>query len=235
MLYLSLLRLMVFKQKGMKVVITGSSGLMGKGALLQCVKDSRVEEVLIINRKSIGFNHPKVKEILLTDMFELDSIKEELKGYDACFFSIGITAFRAKEEYYHKMTFGLTKLFADVLWQQNPDLTFLYISAEGSDPTESSGSFWKDARGKTENYIIHSGKKGYVFRLAVIKPIGEVSSRTYGAAEPVVKVLYPVLRCLAPNKVTTTENIGKSFLNIVEKGNDIKLLQSRAINALAAQ
>ncbi|CAD5126801.1 unnamed protein product [Dimorphilus gyrociliatus] len=219
----------------MKVVITGSSGLMGKGTLLQCVKDSRVEEVLIINRKSIGFEHPKVKEILLEDMFQLASIKEQLKGYDACFFAIGVTAFRANEEYYHKMTFDLTKLFADILWEQNPDLSFLYVSAEGSDPTESSGSFWRNSRGKIENYITHSEKKGYVFRLAIIKPIGEVSSRTYGAAEPVVKVLYPLLKCLAPNKVTTTENIGKSFLNIVEKGNDLKLHQSRSINELAVQ
>jgi len=36
-----------------------------KGLLLECIHDSNVESVLLINRQSVDIKHPKVKEILI--------------------------------------------------------------------------------------------------------------------------------------------------------------------------
>ena len=45
-----------------KVIITGSSGMVGRGVLLECLESDKIKEVLVINRSSIKMEHPKLKE-----------------------------------------------------------------------------------------------------------------------------------------------------------------------------
>ena len=70
---------------GYKVVITGTTGMVGKGVLLECIDHPSIENILIVNRSSVGITHPKVKEVLIEDFFELSSVSDELNGFDACF------------------------------------------------------------------------------------------------------------------------------------------------------
>ena len=69
----------------MKVIVTGSTGMVGKGVLLECLDDVKVEKVLAINRNLLGIKHPKLKELIHKDFTDFMSIQEELNGYDACF------------------------------------------------------------------------------------------------------------------------------------------------------
>ncbi|MEL6651718.1 MAG: NAD-dependent epimerase/dehydratase family protein, partial [Bacteroidota bacterium] len=75
----------------MKVIITGTTGMVGKGALFECLDDPQVEEVLVVNRRSLEMDHPKLKEIIHKDFLDISSIRQELDGYDACFFCLGIS------------------------------------------------------------------------------------------------------------------------------------------------
>ena len=50
-----------------KVILTGSSGMIGKGVLLECLDNNHIEEVLVINRRPTTINHPKLKEIIHQD------------------------------------------------------------------------------------------------------------------------------------------------------------------------
>ena len=49
----------------MRVIITGSTGMVGKGVLFQCMEDDRIKEILLINRTSLNMDHPKVKKLLV--------------------------------------------------------------------------------------------------------------------------------------------------------------------------
>ena len=71
---------------GYKVVITGTTGMVGKGVLLECIDHPSIENILIVNRSSVGITHPKVKEVLIEDFFELSSVSDELNGFDASSF-----------------------------------------------------------------------------------------------------------------------------------------------------
>ena len=64
----------------MRVIITGSTGMVGKGVLFQCMKDDRIKEILLINRTSLNIDHPKVKELLCENFLELEKFKKELDG-----------------------------------------------------------------------------------------------------------------------------------------------------------
>ncbi len=63
----------------MKVAITGSTGMIGKGVLLECLDDTRIEQVLIVNRSSLGMEHPKLKEVF-TEGFSSTIIHKRRTG-----------------------------------------------------------------------------------------------------------------------------------------------------------
>ncbi|MCO5934129.1 hypothetical protein NAF17_01135 [Mucilaginibacter sp. RB4R14] len=78
--------------KKIKAIIAGATGMVGEGVMLQCLQNPDVEAVLIINRKPSGYKHPKLTEIVHTDFYNLMPIEDQLMGYDACYFCLGISS-----------------------------------------------------------------------------------------------------------------------------------------------
>ena len=180
----------------MKVVITGTSGMVGKGVLLECLDSEFVKQILIINRRSIGIDHPKLKEVLIDDFFHLEEIKSDLTGYDACFFCLGTSAIGKSEEEYTKITYDLTINFAQTFLEQNAQSSFIYVSGTGTDSTEQGRAMWARVKGKTENKLLTmSFKSAFMFRPGYIQPLRGVKSRTnwatifYAVFSPVYLVL----------------------------------------------
>ena len=138
-----------------KVIITGSTGMIGKGVLLECLDSSEIEKVLIINRRSLGMQHPKLQEILLPDFLDIASVKDQLVGYDACFYCMGVSALGLNEESYSKITYSITDAFAGVLYDLNPNSFFVYVSGAGTDSSEKGSMMWARVKGKTENMVLN--------------------------------------------------------------------------------
>src|SRR6187549_1527046 len=108
-----------------RVILTGSSGMVGQGVLLECLESKAIEKVLVVNRSSINMQHAKLEEILLPDFLRIESIKNQLKNYDACFYCMGISVLGLNEEQYTKITYTTTKAFVDTLYELNPGMTFI--------------------------------------------------------------------------------------------------------------
>ena len=135
----------------LKVIVTGSTGMVGEGVLHECLNHSSIQEVLVINRKPCGVNHPKLREILHSNFFDLSPVADQLKGYDACFFCLGVSSIGMKEPDYTKFTYELTMHFAETVLKQNPAMQFCYISGSGTDSSEKGKLMWARVKGKTEN------------------------------------------------------------------------------------
>lgn len=220
----------------MKVIITGATGMVGKGILLECLKNDKISEVLVIGRKSVEMNHGKLKEIVHKDFFNLESIKDELTGYDACFFSLGISSFRMNEEDYTRITYDLTMSFAKVLFSLNPTMVFNYISGAGTDGTEKGKSMWARVKGKTENDLRNLGFKGsYGFRPGLIKPERGLKTQTgiYKIFMPLARGLYPIVNLFAPNSAVDTGQIARAMIYVSENLPNMKVLEPRDINKYA--
>jgi hypothetical protein len=217
-----------------RAIITGTTGMVGKGVLIECLEHPDVEAVLIINRSSINLTHPKLKEIIHEDFFDLLPIKEELKGYNACFFCLGVSSMGMSEEDYHHFTFDLTTYFAQVVADQNNDMTFNYVSGAGTDSTEKGQSMWARVKGKTENALLAMPfKQVYAFRAGAILPEKGVKSKValYNA---IYIVLWPFFFLLKKFKsITTSSKLGQAMINSVLKGYPIKHLENTDINILA--
>src|SRR5215210_1720455 len=99
----------------MKVIITGATGMVGEGVLFECLENAKVSEVLIISRRHYELNHPKMKELIAPDFFQLNQFTEKIRGYDACFFCAGISSVGMKEDKFTRITYDTTLAFAKTL------------------------------------------------------------------------------------------------------------------------
>ena len=208
--------------------------MVGKGVLLECLESPNVGKVLIINRSSLGMTHPKLKEILLTDFSKMTEIEDQLRGYDACFHNMGVSAVGMSEDKYTHITYSMTKQLVDLLYDMNPNMVFNYVSGSGTDSSESSSTMWRRVKGKTENYILNKGfKDAYMFRPGAIIPEKGIKSKTgwYSWIYLVMTPLFPLLKKLSG--ITTTTKIGLAMINSVMHGSDLKHLENRDINLLS--
>jgi hypothetical protein len=215
-----------------RAIITGASGMVGEGVLHESLLHPNVEEVLAIGRRSCGVSHPKLKEIIHTDFFDLSSIKDQLKGYNACFFCLGVSSIGMKEKDYHHVTYDLTMHMATLLAELNPDMTFCYVTGSGTDSTEHGKMMWARVKGQTENDLLKLPfKNAYMFRPGFMKPTKGLqhAHKFYSY----INWAYPIFRKLLPNYVITLQELGWAMINAALYGYEKPILEVKDIITLA--
>ena len=219
----------------MDVLLFGTTGMVGQGVLRECLLDPRVRRVVSVGRSATGEQHPKLREIVHADLFDLSPIEPELTGFDACFFSLGVSSAGMSEEKYRRVTYDLTISVAQTLVRLNPQMTFIYVSGAGTDSTERGRSMWARVKGATENALLRLPfKAAYMFRPAGIQPMHGVKSKTRldRAVYAVTAPLYPILKRLSPRYLTTTEQVGRAMIAAAAHGAPKQILESDDINAM---
>src|SRR6187431_2322282 len=207
-----------------KAIVTGASGMVGEGVLYECLQHSDVEEVLVIGRRSCGYIHPKLKEIVHADLYNLSSIEDQLDDYNACFFCLGMSSVGVKEPEFAKVTYDLTMHFATTLSKLNPEMTFCYISGRGTN--ENGKLMWQKVKGKTESDLMKLH-----FRQGIIK-----STKGLKHTLPLYKWLswmLPIINTIAPQSVVSLKQIGDAMINATLRGYEKKILEVKDILALS--
>jgi uncharacterized protein YbjT (DUF2867 family) len=221
----------------MKVIIFGASGMVGQGALRECLLDPEVEAVLSIGRSASGQRHAKLKELVQQDVGDLKMIEQELAGYGACLFCLGVSAVGMSEQDYRRITYDLTLKVAQTLERLNPKMTFVYVSGGGTDSTERGLTMWARVKGATENALLAMPfERAYMLRPGFIRPLHGVVSKTgwYRALYALVGPVYPLLKRAFPGQVTTTEELARAMLLLLKSGFKERVLENRDIVELAA-
>ncbi|RKI06476.1 hypothetical protein D7Y15_30690 [Corallococcus sp. AB030] len=220
----------------MKVIIFGATGMVGAGALREALSAPDVEAVLSIGRQPCGVEHPKLRELLLNDLFEFAAIEDQLVGYDACIWAIGISSMGLDEAAYARLTEELTLVWARALLRLNPGLSFCYCSAGGA----GGRSMWARVRQRVEGALKsmpfrHAG----AVRPAFIRAGPGIRSRTraYQVGVVLMRPLNPVIPFFIrvfPSMFTTSEILGRAMLRVVEGKADRFILESADINRVGA-
>ncbi|UTA69800.1 NAD-dependent epimerase/dehydratase family protein [Emticicia sp. 21SJ11W-3] len=216
------------------VIVTGATGMVGEGVLHECLLHNEVAQVLVINRKPCGVQHPKLKEIIHNDFHDFSAIESQLTGYNACFFCLGVSSVGMKEEQYYNLTYSLTIHVASTLAKLNPDMTFCYVSGSGTDSTEAGRLMWARVKGKTENDLAKLPfRQVFNFRPAAIE-----ATRGLKNVLPYYKYfswLFPIVKLFAPNAVVKLSEVGLAMINTVTKGYEKQILEVSDIKILAAR
>jgi hypothetical protein len=53
----------------LKVILFGATGMVGQGALRECLLDPDVAEVLVVGRSPLGRTHAKIREIVHSNLY----------------------------------------------------------------------------------------------------------------------------------------------------------------------
>jgi len=213
-----------------KAILTGATGMVGEGVLHECVQRADVEQVLVVGRRSCGISNEKLKEIILPDFFSLSPVQDQLTGYDACFFCLGVSSVGLNEAEYFKLTYELTMNFATTLASRNPGMVFCYISGAGTN--EKGKMMWARVKGKTESELTKlSFRRVYNFRPGIIKPTKGLKNtlRLY----TYMGWLIPIIKMFSPASVSSLKELGVAMINAVTKGYEKQILEVRDIIALS--
>lgn len=214
---------------GIKVIITGATGMVGEGVLFECLQNENVSEVLIVNRRHYEYSHPKLKELLVPDFFQLNNFADNIKGYDACFFCAGVSSIGMKEDKYTYITYDTTLSFAKAVLAQNPNIVFTYVSGSQTDSSEKGRLMWARVKGKTENDLMKLSFKGeYNFRPGIMLPFE--GQKNWKSA---YKFIAKAIKIFAPKKILTMHEVGKAMINAVLIGYPKLTLEIDDIKALA--
>lgn len=218
----------------MQVLLFGATGMVGQGVLRECLLAPDVEGVTTVGRTSTWTSHPKLRDVVRPNVFDLSGLEAQSAGVDACFFCLGVSSMGMTEEAYRRVTYELTLSVAQTLVRLNPRMTFIYVSGAGTDSTEKGRSMWARVKGQTENALLRLPFKTVcMFRPGLIVPLHGARSKTR-----FVRVTYILTRPILPllqllPSVTTTEKVGRAMLRVAGEGAPKPILEAADINALA--
>jgi nucleoside-diphosphate-sugar epimerase len=214
----------------MKVIITGTTGMIGEGVLIECIANPEITEVLSVSRRPTGKTHLKLKEYIVSDFLSLQENDQQLKGYDACFYCAGVSAVGMKEEEYKRITYDTTLHFAKVL-NPNPQLSFIYVSGGGTDSTEKSRMMWAKVKGKTENELMKLPfKQAFGFRIGFVRPANRQQHvlKYYSY----ISWLFPLIRCLLPNMYSTIKQVTQAMIYVSKNGYERNIIHVKDIRLI---
>jgi hypothetical protein len=214
---------------GIKVIITGVTGMVGEGVLLECLQNEAVSEVLTVSRRHYKCNHPRLKELIVPDFFQLHQFADRIKGYDACFFCAGVSSIGKKEDQYTYITYDTTLSFARTVLTYNPDMVFTYVSGSHTDSSEKGRLMWARVKGKTENDLMKLPFRAeYNFRPGVMLPFeGQKNWKSF------YKFIGKAIKFCSPKTVLTMQEVGRAMINAVIIGYPKPILEIQDIRKLS--
>jgi uncharacterized protein YbjT (DUF2867 family) len=219
-----------------KVILFGATGMVGQGALRECLLSPDVDRVLLVGRTSANVNNPNAEELIAPDLFDLTRFEPQLTGYDACLFCLGVSAAGMKEPEYRRVTYDLTLSIAERLARLNPQMTFEYISGAGTNP--QSRQMWARVKGETELALLRLPfKAAYMLRPGYIQPMHGIRSKTdwYQRMYDIFTPIYPIMVKLMRSFVLSTEELGQAMLHIASHGAPKPILTTSDLAKLATE
>jgi uncharacterized protein YbjT (DUF2867 family) len=218
----------------MKLILFGATGMVGQGVLRECLKDSRVDEVLVVGRTPVPDEHPKLRQLAVPELTDLSAHSAELSGYDGCLFCVGVSAVGMSEADYRRVTYDLTIGVAGQLSKLNPGSTFAYVTGAG---TNTNGrQMWARVKGETEDALQKLPLDVYLFRPGIIIPVDGIKSRIrwYNAVYTLLRPVFSLVRKMAPASQVTSQEIGRAMVEVAVGGSRERILGNREMHELVA-
>jgi uncharacterized protein YbjT (DUF2867 family) len=208
----------------MKIVLFGATGMVGSGVLRECLLDPDVAAVLSVGRQAPGVSDEKLRVLIRPDMFDDSVNPDDFRGYDACFFCLGVSSVGKDEAEYTHLTYDLTMKWAKVLARANPAMRFLYVSGRGT----GGDAMWSRVKGRTENELLALFPEAVMIRLGALRPMHGERPRGAGARALLTLLgpLWPLFHRLWSSGVITTEELGRAMIRVASTGSNKRVLES---------
>ena len=219
-----------------RLVVVGATGMVGGYALRFALRDSRVERVTAVGRRTLGISHPKLAEVLHRDFADCAPLTGALVGQDAALFCLGAYTGSVSDAELRTITVDYPREFARALKASSPDAAFVFLSGSGADRTGQSRMSFARYKGEAENALLRAGLLHvYIFRPAYIYPVEPRKEPNFGYR--VLRAVYPAFRLLFPNQVIRADDLARAMVEVVHEGNGEArswVFENSDINAMAS-
>jgi len=144
-------------------VVFGVTGITGQAVLNELLRNSRVEKVTAVTRKSLYLENSKFHEVLLSDFSILKEYEEQLHA-DVYFCCIGTTIKKAGNKVqFRSVDYKIPVAIAKLAEQLSVSQLFV-VSSIGSNP--KSSNFYLRTKGEMERDV----RKNYSGNLRIVRP-----------------------------------------------------------------
>lgn len=218
----------------MRILMTGATGLVGQGVLMEVLDDPRVTKVAVLGRRALAHGDARVEDLVVEGFDRLAPVASRLAPFDACFYCAGAPPLGTSEAAYRHVTLDLTLQVARAYATHNPQGRLLYISGASSDP--DSRFMPLRVKGQTEAALRRLAITTVMLRPGGIQPAhGERSPHAW--MRPLYAVAAPLMGLgvrAMPGLMTSTAHLGRAMLALAAMPNPPAVVENDAINRLGA-
>ena len=211
----------------MKVLLTGSTGMIGGLILKHCLNSNEITEMNSLVRKPSGTIHSKLKEIVIENFEDYSQYANLFKEVDIAYFCIGVYTGQVSDDLFKAITVNYAVQFANALKQLSPNARLCLLSGAGADRTEKSSTSFAKYKGMAENQISALDMNFYTFRPAYIYPVEPRIEPNIGYK--ISRVLYPVIKIFGKRLSIKSTELALAIFNVGFNGAENEILENRAI------
>jgi uncharacterized protein YbjT (DUF2867 family) len=218
----------------MHLLVTGATGLVGAEVVRQAIIDDDITQVTCLVRREGTIQHPKLKYIVHNNFLDYSSLVDVFRQQDACIWALGVSQTQVSKEKYHEITHDYAVAAAKALVIANPEITFLFVSGEGADPSETSKTLFARVKGKTENALLRMNiKKLIIARPGAIRPVHRNKNAPF--VYKLILPLFPIMQMLTPSKVINSVKLALALLFLLKKNMTKQILENPDLQALVKE
>ena len=214
-----------------RALIVGASGMIGNIVLKQCLEDSRIEQVVSMTRRTLGFEHNKLQEHIHENFIDFTGKEHLFEKVDYAFFCIGVYTGQVPDDQFKMITVDMAVAFADSLKNHSPSATLCFLSGQGADLTEKSRMSFARYKGMAENYLLNKDFKSlFIFRPAYIYPVE--TRKEPNVTYSILRFLYPILNKIYSKGAIRSDALGKAMFTAALTGAPKTILENEDIKAI---
>lgn len=212
----------------MKVIIAGSTGMVGGLILNLCLESDKINEVICFVRKPTHLTEiPKLKEVVISNFEDYSEHLSEFENVSVAFFCIGVYTGQFPDKIFKKITVDYAVEFASALAKTNNNPTLCLLSGQGADRTEESKTSFARYKGMAENRISKLKLTFYSFRPGYIYPT--VSRNEPNLLYRVMRFSYPLIRLFGSNVSVKSTELALAMFKVGMHGTEKEILENKDI------
>ena len=214
-----------------KVVLTGSTGMVGSAVLRALIAEPRISEVTSISRRPTGVDHEKLIEITDVGFGDTTALAPHFSGVSAVFHCLSAYSNKVDKDTYDLVTLSYLQSVIDAATSACPQATFALHGASGASQEGRSWTRALNIKGQAELLLLDSPlPRKLIFRPGYIAPTRPEHQK--GLMDLIGRPLFR----LFPMSGTTDTDLGRAMVRAVLHRSDAEMtFENRDIRALVTE
>ena len=209
-----------------KILITGSTGMVGGKILQLCLNSENVSEIISLVRNPTNTKHEKYKEVVVKDFLHYEGQSSLFTEINIVFYCLGAYTGTLPAEEFRMVNVDYPLNLAKAVHSKSPNAVFCLLSGQGADRSEKSAMQFARDKGTIENALSNLKFKAfYAFRPGYIYPTTKRKEPNFFYV--LSRYIYPIIKLLGKNLSITDQQLAKVMFTVGLNGYPKEILENK--------